>query len=88
MLALTAGSFGRSLTSLSLYGLPAPIAKATSAPTYTVSQLLPLTVSEAWDLSGHNYDNITAMAKTLAELSAEKRGLAITDSSLAGIEIG
>lgn len=57
-------------------------------PRWTVSQLVTLSVREAWDLSGRSYPEITRMAAALVELSTLKRGIALPDTSEAGSELG
>jgi len=55
---------------------------------WTIEQLLPLTVSEAWQLSGKNEDKFFDMVQDLAALSAQKRNLDLPASVEAGQQAG
>jgi hypothetical protein len=61
---------------------------AVVAPTFENSQLVTLTVAEAWDLSGHDYNVFNSMVGQLANLSAQKRGIYIPNTDGAGQELG
>lgn len=61
---------------------------APSTPCWTVQQLITMTVSEAWQLSGQNYTEFGKMTQALADLSAQKRGINVPDTMAAGQEIG
>ena len=62
---------------------------ATEAPhPWTVDQLLPLTVSEAWQMSGKNEDKFFDMVQDLAAFSAKKRNLTLPDDEAAGRQAG
>jgi hypothetical protein len=64
---------------------------ATEAPethTWTIPQLLPLTVSEAWQMSGKSEDKFFDMVQDLAAFSAQKRNLVLPASEAAGREAG
>jgi hypothetical protein len=62
---------------------------ATEAPhPWTVEQLLPLTVSEAWQMSGKNEDKFFDMVQDLAAFSAKKRNLALPEDETAGKQAG
>lgn len=56
--------------------------------TWTVEQLLPLTVSEAWRMSGRNEDKFFDMVQDLAAFSAQKRNLVLPASEAAGRQAG
>jgi hypothetical protein len=55
---------------------------------WTIEQLLPLTVSEAWQLSGKNEDKFFDMVQDLAAFSAQKRNLVLPASEAAGQQAG
>jgi hypothetical protein len=55
---------------------------------WTIEQLLPLTVSEAWHMSGRNEDTFFDMVQDLAAFSAQKRHLVLPASEAAGQEAG
>ncbi len=55
---------------------------------YATNQLIPLTVSEAWELSGRNEQNFARMIQQLAEVSARNRGVTFADTRSAGSELG
>ena len=59
-----------------------------SAHSWTTEQLLTSTVHEAWMLSGRNEDQFFEMVKTLAAMSAEKRGLTLPETDAAGKRAG
>jgi hypothetical protein len=61
----------------------------TEAPhPWTVQQLLPLTVSEAWQMSGKNEDKFFDMVQDLAAFSAKKRDLVLPEDEAAGRQAG
>ena len=61
----------------------------TEAPhPWTVEQLLPLTVSEAWQMSGKNEDKFFDMVQDLAAFSAKKRNLVLPEDEAAGTQAG
>jgi hypothetical protein len=65
--------------------------EANEAPethSWTIEQLLPLTVSEAWHMSGRNEDTFFDMVQDLAAFSAQKRNLVLPASEAAGREAG
>lgn len=66
---------------------PAPN-EAPETHSWTVEQLLPLTVSEAWRLSGKNEDEFFDMVQDLAAFSAQRRGLVLPESEEAGKKSG
>ena len=66
---------------------PAPN-EAPETHSWTVEQLLPLTVSEAWRLSGRNEDEFFDMVQDLAAFSAQRRGLVLPESEEAGKKSG
>lgn len=59
-----------------------------AAHPWTVEQLLPLTVSEAWQMSGRNEDKFFDMVQDLAAFSAKKRNLVLPDDEAAGRQAG
>ena len=56
--------------------------------TWTNDQLMTSTVHEAWVLSGRNEDQFFQMVRTLATMSAEKRGLTLPETDEAGAKAG
>ena len=62
--------------------------EAAETQTWTIAQLLPLTVSEAWQMSGRNEDKFFDMVQGLAAFSAEKRGLVLPEDEAAGKRAG
>jgi hypothetical protein len=70
-----------------------PIAPASSTgtpatPTWTTEQLITSTVHDAWMLSGKDEATFFEMVKTLAEISAKNRGIALPDTKAAGQRMG
>ena len=59
-----------------------------AAHPWTVEQLLPLTVSEAWQMSGKNEDKFFDMVQDLAAFSAKKRNLVLPEDEAAGKQAG
>ncbi len=57
-------------------------------PTQPVDQLVTMTVHEAWVASGRNEDKFLSMVQQLAELSAQKRGIALPETRDAGAKAG
>ena len=55
---------------------------------WTIEQLLPLTVSEAWQMSGKNEEKFFDMVQDLAAFSAQKRNLVLPESEAAGRQAG
>lgn len=67
----------------------APTAQAQgAAPTWTTEQLMTSSVHDAWVLSGRNEQTFFQMVSQLAQISAQKRGLALPDSEEAGKRFG
>lgn len=62
--------------------------ETTASASWTTEQLVTSTVHDAWLLSGKDETKFFEMVKTLAELSAEKRGLALPNSEEAGRRMG
>ena len=65
--------------------------EANEAPethSWTIEQLLPLTVSEAWQMSGKSEDKFFDMVQDLAAFSAKKRNLALPEDETAGKQAG
>ncbi|MDM9379122.1 acyl-CoA synthetase [Chlorogloeopsis sp. ULAP01] len=52
------------------------------------NELTTITVKEAWQKSGKNYDSFVRMVQQLVALSVEKRGYQLRPSKEAGKEIG
>jgi uncharacterized protein involved in copper resistance len=62
---------------------------ASDAPhSWTIEQLLPLTVSEAWQMSGKSEDKFFDMVQDLAAFSAQKRNLVLPATEAAGRQAG
>ena len=59
-----------------------------SMQTWPIDQLIPLSVREAWGMSGKNEQTFFAMVKQLAELSAQKRAITLPDDKAAGEKAG
>lgn len=55
---------------------------------WPIEQLIPLTVSEAWQLSGKNEAKFFDIVQELAAYSAQKRGLTLPESAAAGRRAG
>jgi hypothetical protein len=55
---------------------------------FTTEQLLPLTVHQAWLMSGKNEDTFFDMVTQLAELSAKNRELQLPQTAAAGQKVG
>ena len=62
--------------------------EAPETQTWTIAQLLPLTVSEAWARSGKNEDKFFDMVQDLAAFSAQKRGLVLPENEATGRRAG
>lgn len=62
--------------------------EAPETRSWTIEQLIPLTVSEAWQMSGKSEDKFFDMVQDLAAFSAQKRNLALPSSEAAGKEAG
>lgn len=60
----------------------------TNESSWPIDQLLPLTVSEAWQLSGKDEAKFFDIVQELAAFSAEKRGLKLPDDAAAGKRAG
>lgn len=65
-----------------------PTADSSTAPAWNIDQLIPLTVSEAWQLSGKNEAKFFDIVQQEAAFSAEKRGLTLPDTAAAGKRAG
>lgn len=59
-----------------------------SSATWNIDQLIPLTVSEAWQLSGKNEAKFFDIVQQEAAFAAEKRGLTLPDTAAAGKRAG
>jgi len=65
--------------------------EANEAPeihSWTIEQLLPLTVSQAWQMSGKSEDKFFDMVQDLAAFCAQKRNLVLPASEAAGQQAG
>lgn len=60
----------------------------TNESSWPIDQLLPLTVSEAWQLSGNNEAKFFDIVQEMASFSAQKRGLTLPNSAEAGRRAG
>ena len=56
--------------------------------TYPIQQLLPLTVHDAWLLSGKNEEAFFDIVEQLAQFSAQKRNVSLPDTAEAGRRMG
>jgi hypothetical protein len=86
---------GMTISAVALYAqTEAPIApssangQAAATPNWTTQQLLTSTVHQAWVLSGRNEATFFEMVRTLAEISAQNRGVSLPDTKAAGEEMG
>jgi hypothetical protein len=61
---------------------------ATANSEWTVEQLLPMTVHEAWMASNKDEARFFDMVKVLAEYSAQKRDLVLPDNHADGVRFG
>jgi hypothetical protein len=89
--ALTAtSSAGIFSTSLEVQaGSPQQIVQnRTTQKTWNNNELATMTVKEAWQKSGKNYDSFVRMVQQLVALSVEKRGYQLRPSKEAGRELG
>jgi hypothetical protein len=66
---------------------PSPT-EAPETHSWTVEQIIPLTVSEAWEFSGKNEDKFFDIVQDLAAFSAQKRGLTLPENEAAGRQAG
>ncbi len=69
-------------------GAPSVTASNSSGSSMATDQLLTSTVHEAWVASGRNEDKFFDMVKTLATMSAEKRGVTLPDTEATGRAMG
>ena len=60
----------------------------TSPTTYTPEQILPLTVHQAWLMSGKDEGKFFEIVTQMAELSAKNRNLTLPESAEAGRKVG
>ncbi|MFQ4145855.1 acyl-CoA synthetase [Chlorogloeopsis sp. ULAP02] len=60
----------------------------TTQQTWNNNELTTITVKEAWQKSGKNYDSFVRMVQQLVALSVEKRGYQLRPSKETGKEIG
>jgi hypothetical protein len=58
------------------------------APTWTIDQAVTCSVHDAWVLGGKNEQGFFAIVKSLAELSEQKRGVALPDNEAVGRKFG
>ncbi len=87
VIALVLGATTFAVAANSFAQAPPPAA-SDSATGWTTEQLLTSTVHDAWVLSGKDEAKFFEMVKTLAELSATKRGITLPDSKEAGMRMG
>lgn len=59
-----------------------------TAKTWTIDQVVTDTVSGAWHQGGETEAGFFAIVKTMAEFAAEKRGLTLPESKVAGRRAG
>jgi hypothetical protein len=67
---------------------PSVTATNSAGSTMATDGLLTSTVHEAWVASGRNEDKFFDMVKTLAAMSAEKRGVTLPDTEATGRAMG
>jgi hypothetical protein len=68
---------------------PASNAAPASVPhTWTTEQAVTASVREAWALGGKTPEGFFEIVKTLAEISAQKRGVAIPENEQSGVKAG
>jgi hypothetical protein len=67
---------------------PATKTAASTVPTLTIEQALPLTCEQAWVAGGQSYAPMLATVKTLAKVSLANRNLTFPNSREAGEEAG
>jgi len=83
------------------FSLGAPLAQAQQHPqvvahpkvdpgdkVYPLDQIITASVHDAWLLSGRNEEAFFDIVEQLAQVSAEKRGLALPDNAAAGRRMG
>ena len=58
------------------------------APTWTIDQAVTCSVHDAWVLGGKTESGFFEIVKSLAELSAQKRDLALPDNATVGRQFG
>lgn len=56
--------------------------------TYTPEQILPLTVHQAWEMSGKDEAKFFAIVTQMAEIAAKNRGLSLPETAEAGRKVG
>lgn len=61
---------------------------STPAPSWTIDQAVTCSVHDAWVLGGRNEQGFFAIVKSLAELSEQKRGVALPDDEAVGHKFG
>ena len=61
---------------------------AAPAPTWTIDQAVTCSVHDAWVLSGKSEPGFFEIVKALAQLSAQKRDIALPDNATVGREFG
>lgn len=84
---LSAGIFSTSLKADA--GSPQQLAQTrTTQQAWNNNELTTMTVKEAWQKSGKNYDSFVRMVQQLVALSVEKRGYQLRPSKEAGRELG
>jgi hypothetical protein len=81
---------------LPVYGAPpqasAPASAAAPAPSpphnWTMEQAATSSVREAWAMGGKTPEGFFEIVKALAELSAQKRGVAVPENEQSGVKAG
>ena len=83
------------LPALSLQASPVQQPQVTAHPqadandkTYPLDQIVTATVHDAWLLSGKNEEAFFDIVEQLAQFSAQKRGLTLPDTAVAGRKMG
>jgi len=66
----------------------APVTTQDAGRDISNSDLVTMTVHEAWLASGRNEDRFFDMVKRLAEMSAQKRGVSLPETEAAGSKAG
>ena len=83
------------VSAMTLAGQPLqPPSQTTGTPTdpshqaFKLEQVISCSVAEAWDLGGKTEEGFLEIVKTLAALSAQKRGLTLPDTKETGARAG
>jgi hypothetical protein len=65
-----------------------PSSSAAAAPSWTIDQAVTCSVHDAWVLGGKTEQGFFQIVEALAQLSSQKRGLALPDNETVGREFG